>query len=79
MVIQISSDLQHIVTHLWDSHGISLDRQYLDGKMVANVLSNAQNALFDPLLLLKSKIKIFQGNVTVDDYSKGNVVILLFL
>ena len=50
------------------------DRQYLDG-MVANVLSNALNALFD---LTQIKITLFQGNVTVDDYSKGNVVIPLF-
>ena len=49
---------------------------YLDGKMLANVLSNARNTLFDPLPQIQNYIiPLFQGNVIVDDYSKGNVVI----
>ena len=52
---------------------------YLDGKMLANVLSNARNTLFDPLPQIQNYIiPLFQGNVIVDDYSKGNVVIPLF-
>ena len=52
---------------------------YLHGKMFANVLSNARNTLFDPLPQIQNYIiPLFQGNVIVDDYSKGNVVIPLF-